>query len=90
MVKNRFHLAGRIDIKRHNDRCFKFSCEGLDVFFCFVIEISDGKLCPESSKSFGAPPRDRILVGDSDDESPFAFEKFGFHSGYHRESFSLL
>ena len=77
------HLARRVDVERHHNRCFKFARERLNIFLGFVVEIGHGKLGAERAERLGAAPGDRVLVGDADNKPSFAFKKLGFHSGYH-------
>ena len=67
-----FHLAGRADVERHEDRSVELARERLDIFFGLVIEIGDRDLSAERPKCLGAAPGDRLLVCDPDDETLLA------------------
>ena len=82
-LEDRLHLAGRVDVERHEDRRLQLAGERLDVFLRLVVEIGHGELGPERAKRLGAAPRDRLLVGNPDDETRLAFEQLGLHGGNH-------
>ena len=82
-LENRLHLARRVDIERHDNRRFKFAGKRLNIFLGFVVEIGHREFGAECAEGLGAAPGDRIFVGNADDEAFLAFEKLGFHSGYH-------
>ena len=81
--EDRLHLAGRAHVERHHDRSFQLAGERLDVFLRLVVEIGHRQLRPERPERLGAAPRDRLVVGNADDEAPLAFEQLGLGGGNH-------
>jgi hypothetical protein len=44
----------------------------------FFVEIGHRELGPERTEHFSAAPRDRVIVGNANDEAPLAFEQLGW------------
>src|SRR5262249_35906947 len=82
-LEHRLHLAGFPRIEWHEDRRFELPSERLDVFLCLVIEICDPELGAQRPECLGAAPRDRIFVGNADDETFFSLEQLGFYDRDH-------
>ena len=68
-------LAFDHDIHRHEDRRLQCLCQRLDVLFGALVKIGHGEFSPERTKGLGAPPGDRLVVGDADDQALFALQR---------------
>ena len=88
-LEDRFGLAGRDDIERHEDRRLEFLGERLDEFLGLFVEVGHRELGPERPKSPRAAPGDGLLVGDADDEAALSFQQLRFHDRDHRAFLSL-
>ena len=73
-----FHLAVLSDVQWHEDRRFQGVGQRLNEPFCLVGAICDGDLGSERAERLGAPPADRSIIGDADDEPPLALEELCF------------
>jgi hypothetical protein len=82
-LEQRLHLARDARVERHDDLSFKFPRQRLDVFLGFVVEVSHSNVGAERAERLGAPPCNRLIVGDADDQAPFSFQQLGFYSGNH-------
>src|SRR5262245_42772004 len=75
-LEHRLHLSRNLRIEGHDYFCIKFARQRFNVLLCFVIEIRDGQLRAQSSKCRGAPPCDRLLICDTDNQSLLPLEEF--------------
>jgi hypothetical protein len=50
----------------------------LHISFGFFVEIGHRELGPERTERFSAAPRNRVIVGDANDDAPLAFEQLGW------------
>lgn len=82
-LEDGFHLSRNAHVERHQDRRLELASERLDIFPGLVIEIRNRDLGAQRAKSLGAAPRDRLLVGNADDESLLAFQQLGFNGRNH-------
>ena len=67
-------LALDHDVERHEDRRLQRLGKRIDVLFGLFVEIGDGDIGTERTKRLGAAPGDRLIVGNADNESLFAFQ----------------
>ena len=74
-LEDRFQLAFDLKVEWHENRGFELLGQRLDIGPCLVIEIGDGKVRAEGTKSLGAAIGDRLIVGDARDESLLALEQ---------------
>jgi hypothetical protein len=54
--------------------------ERLNMSLSLLVEIRNGEVCAEGPEGSGAPPGDRVLVRDADDEAALAGEELGLGS----------
>src|SRR5262245_19910782 len=73
--KSGFQLALDPDIKRHEDRGTDLPGQRLDIRFRLVVEVGHRQVGTEGSKGLGAPPCDRLVVGDTGHERLTALEE---------------
>src|SRR4029079_18260486 len=64
-----FGLSFGIHIEWHEDWRLELPRQRLDVLLCLFVQIGDRKLRAQGPERLGAPPCDRLIVGDSDDQS---------------------
>ena len=62
------------DVERYEDRRLQCLCKRLDVLFRALVQIGHGKFGTERTKCLGAPPSDRLIVGDTYDQAFLAFQ----------------
>ncbi len=74
-LEHLLHLAFDHDVERHEDRRFQRLRQRLDVFLRLFVQIGDGEVGPQRTKRLGAAPRDRLIVGDADDQALLALER---------------
>ena len=67
-VEHRLELAGRCDVERQEDRRLELLRQRLDVRPRLVVEVGDREIGAELAERLRAAVRDRVLVGDADDE----------------------
>src|SRR3974390_3340163 len=75
-VESGFELSILQHVERQEQRRFEFARERFDEALRLVVEIGDGEFCAEPPERLGAPPGDRLVVGDSYDQALLAFEEF--------------
>src|SRR5207247_4226992 len=63
------------DIHGHEDRRLQRLCQRLDVLLGALVKIGHSEFSPERTKGLGAPPSDRLVVGDADDQALFALQR---------------
>src|SRR5437868_15457743 len=64
-----FHLSFSSHVERHEDRRLKLLRQRFDMFLCPVVQISDRQFRAKGPKRFRAPPSDRLIIGDADNET---------------------
>src|SRR4029077_18456710 len=65
LLENSLQLALALEIQRHEDRRPNLLGQRFHVGLRLVVEIGDGDLGPERAEGLGAPPCDRLIVGDA-------------------------
>ena len=74
-----FGLSFGVYIERHEDRRLKRLRQRLDMLLGPFVQIGDSEVRPEGPKRLGTSPCDRLIVGDTDDQSLPALQRnFGF------------
>jgi hypothetical protein len=71
-----FHLCVVAHLERENDRCSQLLRQRAHEGFRLRIQISDGQFRAFGLESLRASPRNRMLVGDADDQPFFARERW--------------
>ena len=74
-IKYGFHLRVVTHVQRENDRCSYLLRQRAHIGFRLRIQISDGQFRAFCLKCFRAAPRNRMLIGDADDQPFFARER---------------
>ena len=92
-VEDRFQLAFRLEVQRHEDLGTDLLGQRLDVRLGLVVEIGDGEVRAEGAESLGAAPGDRLIVGDSGNQRLLALEQWQGrkinHVGFSSSSIAL-
>src|SRR5712675_2318241 len=73
-LEHLLRLPLHIDVERHEYRRFESLCKRLDMLFRAIVQVGDGEISPERAKGPGAPPGDRLVVGDADDQTLFILQ----------------
>src|SRR5688572_2102093 len=82
-LEHRLHVARCIYVERHNDRSFQLTGEWLNIFLRLLVEICHCELSAKCPKSLGTAPSDRLVIGNANNETSFAFEEFSLHGRNH-------
>ena len=75
LLEDGLQLAAALDIQWHENRRLDLLGQRLDVRLRLVVEIGDGDVGSEGVKGLGAPPCDRLIVGDAGYERLFPLEE---------------
>ena len=68
-LEHLFGLSFGSDVERHEDRRLELLRQRLDMLLGLVVQIGDREVGAQGPKRLGAAPRDRLIVGDADDQS---------------------
>ena len=68
-LEHLFGLPFGIHVERHEDRRLELLRQRFDMLLCPFVQIGDRELRAQRPKRLGASPRDRLIVGDADDQS---------------------
>src|SRR5438132_76452 len=66
-------FAFGVDVERHEDRGFERLGQRLDMLFGPLVQVGHGQFGAQCPERLGTTPRDRLVVGDTDDQALFAF-----------------
>src|SRR5262249_27488240 len=73
-LEHGLHLAGLVDVERHEDLRLELLGERRDELLGLLVEIGDRDVGAERPQPPGAAPGDRLIVGDADHEGLAALE----------------
>src|SRR6516162_2964117 len=82
LFENGLHLTFDAHVKWHQNGCLQLVRERFDMFSCFLVQIRGGDLCTQPAKRLLAAPGDRLIIGNTNNETLLAFEQLCFEGWY--------